>query len=96
MGDKQMIVGARYKRNKSDLENMWGWDYAVLLKVSKVRKKKSNQYPDQTFTVYFYNKEERKNTARRSILEMTCEEFSESFEMSYNLTGIDGVNETYQ
>jgi len=90
-----MIVGARYKAIDGNDQNSFGWDYAVVLKVGKKRKRPSGGYPIQNCSVYFYNKEEKPNSFRCSIVEIGCEEFHEDFEMSYNLTGIDGIKEIY-
>lgn len=47
-----------------------------------------NQYQ---IIMYFYNSEEKPNTALRDIAIVTEEEFYEAFQMTYDLVSIDGV-----
>ena len=87
-----MIVGARYKANEYQKKSGdYGYEFARVMEVFKVRYKK----PKKPFIkIFFYDLEKKKSCLQKDIVMLTVAEFHEVFEMSYDLIGIDGIEET--
>ena len=95
-----MFIGANYKLNAwGRKQSGYGWEYAKVIDI------RSNGYyvdvPDSGITkrvnrdivVYFYDLEDKPNSSRRGIMEISEDDFNDAFEMEYCLTHIDGIQE---
>ena len=97
-----MFIGANYKLNEWGRKQKggYGWEYAKVIDI------RANGYHvdapyrpvitrrvNRDIVVYFYNTKDKKNSSRRSIMEISEDDFNDAFEMEYSLTHIDGIQE---
>jgi len=96
-----MFIGANYKLNDWGREQIggYGWEYAKVIDI------RANGYSDDVpesgitgrinrdIVVYFYDTEDKPNSARRGIMEISEADFNDGFQMEYSLTHIDGIKE---
>ena len=95
-----MFIGANYILNAWGRKQIgYGWEYAKVIDI------RANGYHidipgngitgriNRNIVVYFYDLEDKPNSSRRDIMEISESDFNDAFEMEYSLTHIDGVQE---
>ena len=96
-----MFIGANYKLNAwGRKQSGYGWEYAKVIDI------RANGYHidapyqpvitkrvNRDIVVYFYDLEDKPNSSRRAITEISESDFNDAFEMEYSLTHIDGIKE---
>ena len=96
-----MFIGANYKLNRWGRKQVggYGWEYAKVIDIRAnglhidVPGTGIKGRINRDVVVYFYDTEDKPNSARRGIMEISEEDFLEDFGMEYSLTHIDGIKE---
>ena len=98
-----MFIGANYKLTDWSRKQVgggdYGWEYAKVIDIRAnglhidVPGTGIKGRINRDIVVYFYDTKDKPNSVRRSLMEISEDDFLEDFGMEYSLTNIDGIKE---